>query len=878
MIRMIQSSSADQAKAYFSDALQRSDYYINDQELQGQFFGRLADRIGLEQVATKDNFFALCENINPKTGKALTPRNRENRRVGYDINFHVPKSVSILNSLTNDSHIIEAFQASVYKTMKDIERDSMTRVRKKGTYEDRISGELIWAEFIHQTARPVDGSVPDPHLHAHCFVINAAWDDEEKLIKAGEFGNIKTSMPYFQSRFHKNLSDKLIDLGYQIRRTDKSFEVVGVPQSVIDLFSKRTNEIGEFAKEKGITDAKQLSELGARTRSKKQKGLSMDELKKEWRKQINECANYKDGEQDMPVRHAPKMEPSKIIADDCLNFALKHSFERASVMPERRILATAYRHSIGSRLVSLDEITNKFNNDKEIIRVKEKHLTYCTNREVLREEKQMVELARQGQGNFRPLYQQAPDIKLTGQQGNALIHILTTHNQVSIVRGVAGSGKTTLLKEAAGLIENTGKQIVIVAPSADASRVVLKNEGFENADTVARLLIDKEFQKELSNNVLIVDEAGLLGTKDMTSLLSLSVKYNTRLILVGDTRQHTSVVRGDALRILNTIGGIKTAEVSKIYRQRNVHYRAAVEDLSKGDVKAAFIKLSSIGAIKNIDPLKPNEALVADFIDTVRRNKSALIVSPTHKQGEAVTNEIRGKLRSAGIIGKKELSATKLNNINLTEAEKSDWRNFEKGQIIQFNQNVTKISRGSIWSITEISEEGVKMIDPRGTVRWLPRDMSNTFEVFRKSQIGLSKGDKIKITRGSFDNQKKRLNNGQALEVVAINKSGKIELINRASKVSYVLNKDFGHLDHAYCSGRDAVTIYTDDRVALLEHAAEIGDRQSALELVSKPNAHSGYVQQLERQKYNIKSDQNRSKGSKETSHTKTDQDYEPEF
>ncbi|KAA0804586.1 relaxase domain-containing protein, partial [Staphylococcus aureus] len=64
------------------------------------------------------------------------------------------------------------------------------------------------------------------------------------------FKEIKRDMPYYQARFHKRLADKMTYLGYQVRVTDKSFEIEGVPQKVIDLFSKQTNEIGQVAKEK----------------------------------------------------------------------------------------------------------------------------------------------------------------------------------------------------------------------------------------------------------------------------------------------------------------------------------------------------------------------------------------------------------------------------------------------------------------------------------------------------------------------------------------------------------------------------------------------------------------------------------------------------
>jgi conjugative relaxase-like TrwC/TraI family protein len=205
MIRMIQASNAEHAKAYFKQALSKADYYINDQELNGQIRGKFAERLGINGVATKEAFYALCDNIDPATGRHLTPRMKEDRTTGYDINFHCPKSVSILHALASDDHLMKAFEDSVQSTMRDIEADAKTRVRKEGQYDDRHTGELVWADFVHQTARPVDGHLPDPHLHAHCFVFNATWDDTERRNKAVQFRDIKRDMPYYQARFHKYL-------------------------------------------------------------------------------------------------------------------------------------------------------------------------------------------------------------------------------------------------------------------------------------------------------------------------------------------------------------------------------------------------------------------------------------------------------------------------------------------------------------------------------------------------------------------------------------------------------------------------------------------------------------------------------------------------
>jgi len=891
MIRMIQSTSADHAKSYFSQALQKADYYINDQELQGRFHGLLSDRLGLGTIATKDSFFALCENLNPKTGKPLTPRTKEDRTIGYDINFHCPKSVSLVHVLSKDNHILEAFQHSVHETMAHIELDSMARVRIGGKYDDRRTGELTYAEFTHQTARPVEGYTPDPHLHSHCFTFNATWDETEKKVKACQFREINRDMPYYQARFHKILSDKLIDLGYQIRRTNKMFEIEGVPQGAIELFSKRTDEIGKVAKEEGITDAKELGELGARTRSRKDQGMSMEELKADWKRQIREYSELNDSDQGGAIRNAPKKNPSKLIAQDCVDFAVTHSFERVSVMAERRILASAYRHSISHRSVELNDITDKFKLDKDIIHVKEKHRTLCTTVPVLKEEKRMVDLALQGQGKFMPLYDTLPNIKLDGQQGEAIAHILSSKNQVILLRGVAGAGKTTLLGELDGHLRKAGKTPIVVAPSANASRNVLVQEGFKDADTTARLIIDDKMKENLKDQVLIVDEAGLLGTHDTTALLQLAKEKNARVIFVGDTRQHSSVTRGDALRILNTVGGIKTAEVSKIHRQKNMQHRLAVEDLSKGNVPEAFKKLDGIDSIKTVDPLKPNQQLVEDYIKTVKKGKSVLIVSPTHKQVNAVTADIREKLKSAGRIGKKELTVSKLVNSNLTEAEKTEWRNYQAGQIIQFEQNVPNFKRGSAWAISEANEKAIILIDSEGKKNILPLDKAKSFNLYSRSEIGLSKGDKIRITKNGFDEQDKRLNNGTSLEVVSVNKSGMAVVMNPLSKAKYHLDKGFGHIDHDYCTtshtsqgktvdevfisqpastfsatnakqfyvsvsrARDKATIYTDDREALLYNASDIGDRESAMELVGKYDHHMDSIHRMERDNQTQKQD-----------------------
>ena len=419
-------------------------------------------------------------------------------------------------------------------------------------------------------------------------------------------------------------------------------------------------------------------------------------------------------------------------------------------------------------------------------------------------------------------------------------------------------------------------------------------------------------QQGLQGQVLWVDEAGLLGTKDMAALLEVATKQNARLILGGDTRQHASVVRGDALRILNTVGGIKTAEVSKIYRQRNADYRAAVEDLSKGKVREAFGKLDEMGSIRDVDPQNPDEALVDDYVAALKKGKSALVISPTHQQGEQVTVAIRKKLRSAGRLGKKEVTMSQLTNLNLTEAQKADWRSFAPGQVVQFNQNAAGIKRGSQWAIASSDEGGVTMRNADGQSLPLPKLKNGDYDVYQPREISLSKGDTVRITRNGFDEEQKRLNNGQTLEVVSVRKNGSLMLRNPISKAPYALSQDYGHLAHAHCvtsyaaqgktvdevfisqpaatfqatdakqlyvsvsRARERARIYTDDKEALLEHAAELGERQSALELVSKRNHTLDRSQQIMRETLERTPTLPTPTPNREKQPTQPDRDYEP--
>ena len=238
MLRIRPQGSAKDAKRYYATA----DYYSQGQELVGLYGGKGAARLGLSGAVDQFSFERLCDNLDPRNGEPLTVRTRTDRRVGYDFTFSVPKSVSLLYGLTGDQDIMDAFRLAVDDTMREIESEMKTRVRMGGRDEDRVTGELVAAEFIHTTSRPV-GGLPDPQLHAHVFAFNTTWDEEESRWKAGQFADIKRDGPYFQAAFRVRLANRLQDIGFGVERKRDDFEIAGVPRDILKRFSRRTDII-----------------------------------------------------------------------------------------------------------------------------------------------------------------------------------------------------------------------------------------------------------------------------------------------------------------------------------------------------------------------------------------------------------------------------------------------------------------------------------------------------------------------------------------------------------------------------------------------------------------------------------------------------------
>lgn len=784
-----------------------------------------------------------------------------------------------------------------------------TRVRTEDKDEDRLTGNMAWAEYLHFTNRPTKetdfgfeaaysgeelktsaetlAGNSDPHLHAHCVAFNLTCDPVERRFKAGQFGDLKRDGYYYEDAFHARFARRLNELLYATEKKGNSFTLAAAPQSLTDKFSRRRNEIEKDAKAKGITDAKGKHEIARKGRRKKSHAKNRSELRRLWDTVLSpdERAYLAD------MIHGRIERPAQRSLEESGLYALGHIFERYSTAPEKRVLAEALSYGVGSVLP--EQVKAWMAGRKDAIRVHWDGQDRLTTKAVLDEEIAMLEFARQGHGQYPAFGYGGYELSgLSGEQLDAAMHVLDSRDRVVGIRGAAGAGKTRTLKAIKHAIESGGNRpggrysrVYAFAPSSQASRGVLQAEGFNSADTLKRLLVDEKLQALVRDQVLLIDEAGLTGTKQIREVFALAANLNARIVAVGDYNQNSSVERGDAFRLLESEAGVKFAHLTEIRRQTHAGYKKIAETISKGTAKGAqkgFDALDKLGWIVEKDGEERHQALVSDYLKAVDEHKSSLIIAPTHREGERLTLELRATLRERGAIGSEERAFITRRAIKWTDAEKGDAGNYEPGMVVEFHKDVRGVRKrkngqrvtergfghGESVLVKAVDGQGVLLLRRDGSEAILPLDKAGRFQVYRPQETVIAKGDRIRNTKNGLMKLKgqargTRVNNGDTVTVEGFTKEGDIRLPG-----GKIMPKDWGHFTHGYVDtsyasqgktvdrvfvgvgneslaatgrqqwyvsltrGREMAKVYVDSKEDVREAIARGGERMSAVELI----------------------------------------------
>jgi conjugative relaxase-like TrwC/TraI family protein len=803
MITMSRSAAA--AKKYFAEHLGQSDYLSQDGVRPGVWFGKGAERLGLAGEVSADDFVALADNKDPRTGERLSVRDVANARPGYDFTFSPPKSVSALWARTGDERIAEAFRQSVLDTLQgDVEPEMKTRLRRWGQDGNAVTGNLAAALFAHDTTRPLkaDGK-PDPHLHIHAYIFNRTWAEHEGRWQAAQLGDLHLDGRYLEAAFEARLGARLRQLGYAIARDGKgSWEIAGVPEPVIDKFSRRKFEVEAEAGKRGVTDPAAKAQLASLTRQKKGgEALSTEALRDYWNGRLTggEAAAMDAVHKDAQGGGAGAVPP-EIVAARAMGHAVAHFFGpdgRDSAVGEKAVLEEALRYGAG-QVLPVD--AKKELGGHGLIRAEIGGRIVCTTEDVLAEEQALVKSAWSGRNSCLPLAAGTPYVPgqgLSREQADAVAQLLGSQDRVQMLLGKSGTGKTTTLKALDAALHERGRRLVAFAPTARASRGVLRSKGFATADTVANLLTKPELQAQARGNVILIDEAGLAGTRALRQVFALVEKqqaegYDTRVLLVGDPKQHRGVPRGQVLTILQDQAGLQPARLSSIYRQEDPGYRQAVELLSEGRAADGFDRLDALGFIREIeDPEQRYRALARDYADTLEAGQTAMIVAPTHAEGNAVVSSIREELRGRGLIGGEDRRLVRYESKGLTEAQRKDAALFEAGDTIQWNQHAPGFKRGERVTVVGREDGRVQVVNDAGQVRELPLALAGRFELYRTTAINVAEGDRLRISHNGYTPGNHRLNNGDVITVGGFTPEGDV-----IDQRGWVIPASYGHLAH----------------------------------------------------------------------------------
>ncbi|MFT3783703.1 MAG: MobF family relaxase [Nibricoccus sp.] len=828
---------------YLSHHLRKNDYWAEGEKaVLGEWIGDGAKALGLSGEVTDEPFDRLRQNRHPFSGEALTARDQANRVAFFDVQLSAPKDVSVLVTVGGDDRVRVAFTESVKVALAEMERFAAVRERRgeaAGTEAYRLTGNYVGALFLHDTSRDLD-----PQLHGHAVLANATWDAARNEWLALQPAEMLRASPYLRQVLYRELAGRLRSLGYEpYEMNSKGFSIRGV-EHLRERFSKRTNHVQKlaeaFAAEKGRKATKREIEVLVReSRADKLTEVSTSEVRSKQRAELNDDETIRLEKLVRAARAEPlRQQWSHGSAQTVLEAALRHVYERNSVAREGVVLSAALE--LHPDFYRWHELRQALESHPDAIR-KEGEMTL---RMIRREETATVQRMITGRNQRFALGDAAhlPASLTTGQR-NAAKAILGSRDFVSVLIGDAGTGKTTVLTALEGAhVAAGGKRFMPLAPTTRA-RDAMTESGFASADTVQRFLVSETMQAEAMGRVVLVDEAGLLSTQQLDQLTKLAMEVRARVLLVGDTKQHYSVERGDALRNVITHSGTPVVRLAEVLRQRNEADRRFSRLLASGDVAEAFTFADRRGLIReteNDDVLFSRAA--EHYVGNRVKGIETLVVIPFWEEIERFNSHVRPALRQAGLLGATEVTREAVKPLTWTAEQKAHWDQYKVGDRLLFTRDTRFFKRGVATEVIEIRPDGVRVRGPKGREAKITRKQRAAFDVGRAQTLAVAAGDRLLI-RGRHDDA--GFTNGDFKEVVTVDPAANKIIFNDGSE----LPPDFAAwtYGHALTSYRSQGSTSEESLLVLGEVATHaLARRQFYVGNTRYRGAHAIYVSQKE--------------------------------
>ncbi len=778
-----------QGESYYA----KENYYSAEESVENsQWFGEGAKQLGLKGKVKPKQFKRLLYGELPNGTRFRTQKQQKKGRqeiAGLDCTFSAPKSASVIALVEGDLRVEQAHKRAVRRTLKIIERDyAATRARVDGEVKTFYTNNLIVGQFHHDTSRELD-----PHLHTHCVILNMTHHNNRYY--AFKNNDVHKHKKMLGMIYQNELALEVQKLGYEIEQKGHGqFEIKGFSEEQLKSFSKRRQQIQ--AKLGDDSTWSEREQAWDKTRIKKGEPIPREELQAYWRKELS----------DLPFPQ-PKLEGDKeqINPDEletanvrrALNEAIEHFSERqVAFKPEdlkQFILTEAGKYSHSKVAQAIAKSNELIHLDKLV-----------TTQTALMREIATIRLVKDGQDRVPTISHPEvvkdtlAELSLTEGQRNAVTLAATTSDQIIAWQGVAGAGKTYALSEFKKIAEAQGYTIKGFAPSAKAAGVLSQEMGIQTT-TVARKLVSQALDEEVEQQqIWIVDEAGLLGASDAHELLKKAKAEKARVLLVGDTRQLSSVAAGNPFKSLQK-AGIATAYLDQSLRQKTKDLKKAVDLLSDGKVAQGIKILETNKRIEEIaDGDQRANRMAQDYLKlNPDERKQTLVIAGTHKERGAILDSIRTGLKAEGTLGE-SVGIKRLKSKSLTNTQKNYAHYYEVGNVVipLAYYKRTGLEKNQQYIVQAVEGDSLVLTDSAGESKRVSPAHFKYKEVYEALDTDIAVGDRLRW--GKNDKQLNRVN-GQEFVVTQI-ENNVATIATETGRIEQIDLERTQHLDHALVS------------------------------------------------------------------------------
>ncbi len=643
--------SLGQEAYYLEEVLDGAeDYYVNLGEAPGRWVGTGAARLGLEGKVEADDLRSVLAGRRPGSDEPV--RATRTALPGVDLTLSAPKSVSLVWGLGDEqmsNAVVACHDRAVDSAIEYLARHACHVRRGHGGVNVCDAEGFVGAAFRHRTSR-----AGDPALHTHVLLANMAEGPDGRWASFTK-PSCGTSSPRNRDRprHPRSLRPRSNGWGLLFEEVAQGHaDVAGVPADLRRAFSQRRQEILATMERHGASSAKGAQAATLDTRLPKTEHVSEPELRRRWEAQ---AAGF-----EFEVERLPLLARTPVLAVDDDELAKRLTEAHATFVRRDVVRTLAQSATQGASLKEIEEGTDKFCASERAVEVIDGR---WTTPEMLVLEQQTVELAAADavRTGVVPVSVVSSAIAMRpslGQdQQEAVRAIVLSGRPVDVLIGPAGTGKTFSLDAARQAWEKAGYRVIGASLAARAAAELEHGAGIPS-QTIDRLRLRlvQGTERFDERTVLVLDEAGMIGTRRLADMIAEARSEGAKVVLVGDPKQLPEIEAGGLFAALAHRLGY--AELTENRRQQDPEERAVASELRLGHVEGAVTRLRRHGRVvtaDNADQLR--DGLVGDWYAARANGDDVLMIAARRSTVSDLNERARELLSARGDLGETVLDA-----------------------------------------------------------------------------------------------------------------------------------------------------------------------------------------------------------------------------